>query len=171
MSEGLDNERKRVQEQIAERKRLLEVAEADKLTISQLLNGRDELNQQLSRLSDALQKEETERMKLENIAERYQTNLEELRKLYLSEKEQRIETDRLLAEQKQGRTEELEKGQRDTMEKESLKKELEIAKREKSEVQHELQRAQIRLTSYEAELKSEMTMRSAGMNFFCFLRE
>eukprot|EP00794_Sanderia_malayensis_P003343 gene3343-3832_t len=95
--------------------------------------------------------EKSERQRLEKIAERYHANLEEMSKLFESEKQRRLDNERLLDDHKQHRIEAEEKGQSDEMEKEKLEESLKEAKNDVDVLKSELDRANLRLTEIQSE--------------------
>ena len=109
--------------------------------------------------------EKNERQRIEKIAERYQANLEEITKLFEDEKKRRMKSESALEEKVSYEVEAEEKGQQDAADKEKLEVMLEVANGTVSEMQNELDRANARIASQDAEimsLQSENALKIAG---------
>ena len=112
--------------------------------------------------------EKTERLRLEKIAERYHANLEEITKLFEAEKQRRVENEKALTEEKKHRTDAVEKGELDVLEHEKLREELQNAAGDVESLTNELERSRAKLSSCEAEIKSENAIKIAGKICVCW---
>ena len=108
---------------------------------------------------------------MEKIAERYQANLEEMTKLFENEKKRRMENETALKEKANYQVEAEEKGHEDAVNKEKLEGMLKDADSMANNLKNELDRAEAKIASQEAEimsLQSEYALKIAGIYLCVF---